>query len=152
MRNRFRKFIALNSEERRLFIEAYLLLGAMRAAMRLVSFKRLTRSMEHSKEPRTLEVLPQEKLRTAIIVGKVIEQAANNTPWESACLVQSLTAQRMLQKRGVSGVFYLGAKKDGRGDGKMKAHAWTQCGDTVITGARGYEEFTVLSVFGWRGK
>jgi len=152
MRNRFSKFIALNSKERRLFIEAYLLLGIMRAAIKIVSFKRLTRSLEHSKERRALDVLPQEQLRTAIIVGKIIEQAANNTPWESACLVQSLTAQRMLEKRGVPGVFYLGAKKDGRGDGKMKAHAWTQCGDTVITGASGYEEFSVLSVFGWRGK
>jgi len=152
MCSRFRKFIALNSEERRLFIEAYFLLGVMRAAIKFISFKRLTRSLDHSKERSSLGVLPQEQLRTAIIVGKVIEQAANNTPWESACLVQSLTAQRMLEKRGVPGVFYLGAMKDGRGDGKMKAHAWTQCGDTVITGAKGYEDFTVLSVFGWRGK
>jgi len=30
-----------------------------------------------------------------------------------------------------------------------RAHAWTQCGDTIITGGGGHEEFTVLSVFGW---
>ncbi len=32
---------------------------------------------------------------------------------------------------------------------KMKAHAWSQCGDNIITGGAGHEEFTVLSVFGW---
>jgi hypothetical protein len=56
----------------------------------------------------------------------------------------------MLQKRGIAGVFYLGVAKDGEGKEKMKAHAWTQCGDRIITGGRGHEEFTVVSVFGWR--
>ncbi len=50
---------------------------------------------------------------------------------------------------GIPGVFYLGAAKDEESKEKMKAHAWSQCGDTVITGDGGHEEFTVLSVFGW---
>ena len=40
--------------------------------------------------------------------------------------------------------------KDEESKEKMKAHAWSQCGDTIITGGGGHEEFTVLSVFGWR--
>jgi hypothetical protein len=55
----------------------------------------------------------------------------------------------MLQKRGIPGVFYLGAMKDEESKEKMKAHAWSQCGDTIITGGGGHEKFTVLSVFGW---
>jgi len=39
--------------------------------------------------------------------------------------------------------------KDEEEKSKMKAHAWSQCGDVIITGGRGYGEFTVLSVFGW---
>ena len=143
------KFHALKSEEKKLFIEAYLLLGVMRAAILTISFKRVTRSLEHSKERVTPEPLNERELQTAIMIGKAIERAANYTPWESACLVQSLTAQRMLQKRGIPGVFYLGAMKDESEKEKMKAHAWSQCGDTIITGGRGHEDFTVLSVFEW---
>ena len=73
-------------------------------------------------------------------VGEAITRASAYTPWESACLAQSLTAQKMLQKRGIPGVFYLGAAKDEESEAKMKAHAWSQCGDTIITGGGGHED------------
>ena len=88
-------------------------------------------------------------MKIAIAIGKVIASAANNTPWESACLAQSLTAQRMLKRRGIPGVFYLGVRKDENADEKMSAHAWTQCGDAIITGHKGHEDYTVVSVFRW---
>jgi hypothetical protein len=55
----------------------------------------------------------------------------------------------MLKRRGIPGVFYLGVAKDEESKEKMKAHAWSQCGDMIITGERGYEEFVVVSIFGW---
>ena len=150
MINKMSKFFVLNGEEKKLFVKAYLLLGVMRAAILTISFKRLTRSLEHSNERVDVETLNEEQLQTAIMIGEAIERAASYTPWESACLAQSLTAQRMLQKRGIAGVFYLGVMKDGSLKEKMKAHAWSQCGDTIVTGAKGHEEYTVLSVFEWR--
>jgi hypothetical protein len=86
------------------------------------------------------------------IVRKAIKQASSYTPWESACLAQAFTARRMLQKRGLPGVFYLGVKKDvsgGSENGKMKAHAWSQCGEVIVTGEKGAQGFTVVSVFAW---
>ena len=121
----------------------------MRAAILTISFKRLTRSLEHVAKKKELPKLNEEDMKTAKIVGQAIMRASAYTPWESACLAQSLTAQKMLQKRGIPGVFYLGAAKDEENKSKMKAHAWSQCGDTIITGAKGHKEFTVLSVFGW---
>jgi len=149
MIKKIKKFTALSPKERALFIEAYYTLGVMRAAILRVSFKRLTRSLEHQAGRAEIPPLNDAQMQTALAVGQAIRQAAAYTPWESACLAQSLTAQRMLQKRGIPGVFYLGAAKDGESSEKMKAHAWSQCGDTIITGGRGHEEFTVLSVFGW---
>ena len=96
-----------------------------------------------------LAKLSEVEMKIAKKVGKAIMRASAYTPWESACLAQSLTAQKMLQKRGIPGVFYLGAAKDEENKEKMKAHAWSQCGDTIITGGKGHEAFTVLSVFGW---
>ena len=149
MIQKFKKFTKLSSEEKKLFTEAYVTLGIMRAAILTVSFKRLTRSLEHVAKKKELTTLNEQEMEIAKMVGQAIMRASAYTPWESACLAQSLTAQKMLQKRGIPGVFYLGAMKDEESKEKMKAHAWSQCGDTIITGGGGHEEFTVLSVFGW---
>jgi hypothetical protein len=150
MIRKLKKFTALPPEEKWLFLEAYSMLGRMRAAILTLSFKRLTRSLEQSRGPGEIVSLDTEQMRVVLSVGRAIGRAAAATPWESACLVQSLTAQRMLQKRGIPGVFYLGVAKDGESDEKMKAHAWTQCGEKIITGRAGHEAFTVVSVFGSR--
>ena len=146
---KIKKFTKLSFEEKKLFAEAYVTLGLMRAAILTISFKRLTRSLEHLKNRGEVMPLNDKEMKTALSVGQAITRASVHTPWESACLAQSLTAQKMLQKRGIPGVFYLGAAKDEESKENMKAHAWSQCGDTIITGGGGHEEFTVLSVFGW---
>ena len=149
MTRKVKRFFTLPPEEKRLFLEAYSMLALMRAAILTISFKRLTRSLHHSKGTVKPGTLTDEQLDTAKRIGKVINQAMGNTPWESACLAQALTAQRMLKKRNIPGVFYLGVKKDKGVEEKMEAHAWLQCGESIITGERGHEAFTVLSVFGW---
>ena len=143
------KFIRLSSEEKKLFMEAYSTLGMMRLSILMVSFKHLTRSLSQKKEKNVWSALDIEEKKMVDIISSSIRKASQYTPWESACLVQSLTAQKMLQKRNISGVFYLGVMKDKEGKNKMKAHAWSQCGDIIITGEAGHEEFTVLSVFEW---
>ena len=150
MIQKFKKFTKLPLEEKKLFMEAYVTLGVMRAAILIVSFKRLTHSLEHVAKKKELPTLNDQEMETAKRVGQAIMRASAYTPWESACLAQSLTAQRMLKKRGIPGVFYLGAAKDEEVKEKMKAHAWSQCGDAIITGGGGYVNFTVLSVFGWK--
>ena len=149
MLHKIKKFTKLSLEEKKLFLEAYVTLGMMRTAILTISFKRLTRSLEHLPKKKELTKLSEEEIETAKRAGQAIIRASAYTPWESACLAQSLTAQKMLQKRGIPGVFYLGAMKDEEEKSKMKAHAWSQCGDAIITGGGGHEEFTVLSVFTW---
>ncbi len=149
MLQKVNKFIKLSGEEKKLFFEAYMTLGMMRTAILTISFKRLTRSLEHVAKKKELPTLGEQEIKTAQKVGQAIMRASIYTPWESACLAQSLTAQKMLQKRGIPGVFYLGAAKDEEEKSKIKAHAWSQCGDAIITGGGGHESFTVLSVFCW---
>jgi len=152
MLRKFKKFSKLSSKEKKLFLEAYATLGVMRAAILTISFKRLTRSLDHSTKKEGIIPLSDEERDIAVKVGQAIARAAAYTPWESACLSQSLTAQKMLQKRGIPGVFYLGAMKDKEEKSKMKAHAWSQCGEIIITGAGGHEEYNILSVFSWTRK
>jgi hypothetical protein len=159
MLSRLRKFSRASRREKGLFLEAYLLLGFMRAAILTISFKRLTRSLvqyRQDEQPLTQsqkELLPEQKC-VAMEVARAIARAAKYTPWESACLVQVLTARRMLQRRGLPGMFYLGVVKnnDSSAEESMRAHAWSICGDTIITGGKGHEDFAVLSVFVWESK
>jgi hypothetical protein len=142
-------FTALSGEEKMLFIEAFATLGIMRAAILTVSFKRLTKNLEHIHGKAEPEFIEESKKRDAQKIGRIIARAANNTPWESACLAQALTASRMLKRRGIPGQFYLGVM---RGDDelyKMKAHAWSQCGDAIVTGGEGNDDYTILSTFAW---
>ncbi len=144
MLHKFKKFTKLSREEKFLFIEAFFLLGIMRFALLTLSFKRLTRSLKQTPKRKELTALNKEEQKTALKVGIAINSAAAHTPWESACLVQSLVAYKMLKRRGIAGVFYLGVAKKG----DVKAHSWTQCGDVIITGENGHELFTIISVFG----
>ena len=147
-----KKFLSSSDTEKKIFMESYLMLGIMRAAILTISFKRLTSSLKHQKEQTQITPLNHEDMQTALAIGRGIRRSAKRTPWESACLVQSLTAQRMLQKRNIPGVFYLGVGKDETGKEAMKAHAWSQCGEEIITGKNGHEMYTVLSVFSWEKK
>ena len=149
---RVHRFLALNREERRLFLEAWLRLGLMRAAIRIGSLKRLTTSLDqHAARSDPLPPLPPAKRRLAVQISRAVIRAAAHTPWESACLAQALAAQRMLRRRNIPGALYLGIIK-GDATRPMRAHAWVRCGDLFITGAEGHRAFTVLSVFSWNGE
>ncbi len=66
------------------------------------------------------------------------------TPWESKCLVQALTAQKLLKNQGISTTIYLGVRKEGN---EMKAHAWLRCGEYYVTGGAIREQYTVVARF-----
>jgi hypothetical protein len=145
MFHKFKKFVNLKLEEKILFFEAFVLLGIMRFAMLTMSFKRLTQSLNHTSKKEELIPLSSSEVSDAIAVGQAIHRASCYTPWKSACLVQSLVAQNMLKRRAIKGQICLGVVKHG----DVKAHAWTECGDIIVTGNNGHKKFTILSVFGW---
>jgi len=152
MFSRIVKFAELPTRRKLLFLEAYATLGVMRFALLTISFKRLTQSLQRSNGTVQTDTPCDERLRMAEEIGSAIATAAGHTPWESACLVQALSAGRMLRKRGIPGKMVLGAMKDKTDGGQIKAHAWVLCGDDVVTGQSGHENFAVLSVLEWSGK
>jgi len=71
-------------------------------------------------------------------------------PYHPTCLMEGVAAKIMLNQRHIPSTLYLGVKTirhEGDPRLEMKAHAWTRCGTNIITGARGHEEFTVVSTF-----
>ena len=144
-----RKFFLLNGLQKKLFIEAYFTLGFYRAAILTRSFKSLVAGLNQNETSEEVELI-NEKKQLALLIGKAVTTAANHTPWQSACLVQALTAQRMLRKRNIAGKFYLGVTMNSAENDPLAAHAWLICGDEILTGEAGYETYTVLSTLSWK--
>ena len=133
-------------EERRMLVEAFVFLGMARLGVLILPFRFLSRTMgEHMKEsPRKTDA---QALRIARLIGQAVRSAAGNTPWQSVCLPQAITAQWMLKRRNISGTLYLGVKTSPHPPGTLLAHAWLRCGDRILTGADGHSQFTVVSTF-----
>ena len=152
MLKRLRQFLALDAQDRRLFIKAWFLLGWMRAAILMTSFKRLTRSLDRHPQLATVARLDEQQLDRADRIGKLVAIAARYTPWQSLCLVQVLVVQRLLAQQHIPGQFYLGVRRGSEVNADpvgLSAHAWLQCGDTIVSGAAGHELFTIVSAFSW---
>lgn len=143
------RFMALSFADKKLFLEAYGMLAMMRAAILIIPFKKLTKGLKHTSSAPVLEPLNTKESEMAHKIAKAISQAAAHTPWESACLAQSLTAKRMLRRQRIHGLLYLGVTKDSE---DIKAHSWTQCGDVIVTGEVGCKAFRIISVFEWENE
>jgi len=139
----------LTGQQKKLFVEACITLGYYRIAILTRSFKSLVTELNQNGKLIRTE-FPDEKKQLALIIGGAVTTAANHTPWESACLVQALTAQRMLRKRKIAGRFHLGVTMNSAENDPLMAHAWLVCGDEILTGKAGFENCTILSTFSWK--
>jgi hypothetical protein len=71
--------------------------------------------------------------------------------------VQVLVLQRLLRARGISGRLHLGVRRPDRcetdppggANHRLAGHAWVQCGDTVVNGARNYRDYEIIATFAW---
>ena len=91
------------------------------------------------------KVIPPEKMAVIEKVTWVIDAVRWATPWDSNCLARAIAGKRMLWSRGLSSTLYLGVKK---GDPKsLEAHAWLRCGEKIVTGVSGHDQFIVVATF-----
>ena len=81
------------------------------------------------------------------MVGGAVRSAAGWTPWGSVCLPQATAAKWMLKRRNIPATVYLGVMKDESRPEKLAAHAWVRCGEFILTGAKGHQQYTVVSKF-----
>lgn len=147
-----RKFLQLDREHKRLFLQAWSRLAGVRFELRSRPFKELTAGLTLHRPPFEPPGLSAEAMEQARRVGWAVRAASRFTPWQSTCLVQVLAAQRMLQERLLPGAFYIGAAPGAGEAGAegLDAHAWLKCGNTFITGEAGHARYAVVSVFGWQ--
>jgi hypothetical protein len=123
-----------------LFAEAWLFLALARMILLVVPFKRIAARLK-DKEGKGNGVDEQglEMIRDAII------RAGSRSPWRTKCFEKALAAKMMLRRRGMASIIYFGVRKDEQLN--MHAHAWVKCGERVITGGKGIEQYTLLTAF-----
>lgn len=132
--------LTISTKEKLLFIEAFILTGIMRYKILKTPFNKLKIKLgEYNKE--SVEEVSIETYKKAKQIRWIVTHISQHTPWESLCLVQAMTVQKMLKKRNISTTIYLGVNKDKNNE--MKAHAWIRCGQMYITGGNGTGYATV---------
>ncbi len=94
-------------------------------------------------ETDAIEYTEIEDKRNIFFVADKVARVARRVPWESRCLAQAMTAQRLLKKYGLKSTLYLGAGRDPENKEKMAAHAWVRCGTVYVCGGNGEEYATV---------
>ena len=63
----------------------------------------------------------------------------------SKCYDQALAITFMLKRRKISSTIYFGLNKI---EDQLYAHAWVRCGQLIVSGKGGYENFTPVAWFG----
>lgn len=138
------KFLFLSFPQQRLLIEAIILTGLSRAAVRILPFRWIAWPLgEHmSSTPDEPDASHEAILQR---VKWAVGTASQHVPWNANCLAQAIAATLMLRLRRVAGTIYFGVMKDDQGE--HQAHAWLRSGETIVTGARGMQTYTVVSTF-----
>jgi hypothetical protein len=149
---------------------AFVLLGVMEGALRVVPFRRLMplvgmrianesgSSLPPASSTGSAIVLPADTSNWTPVeqVAWGVEAAKRRTPWTSKCLSQSLTGAVLLRVRRSSATVYFGVRPARPAEGlPMTAHAWLVSDERIVTGAVGHEEHAVVAMYEgylpWRG-
>jgi hypothetical protein len=130
--------------DKKLVVEAFLLMAFVRLVILLVPFKRYKKYLGayNDETPHEIDL---HQINCIKKVSWVVSLVARHTPWESKCLVQAVTAQIMLKKRNVSSTLYLGVNKDKNYN--MNAHAWLRSGQVIVTGGHNRKDFKEVAKF-----
>jgi hypothetical protein len=119
MTGKLARLRALSWPERRVLLQAALLLPLFWAALRLFGLQRLHAWASRTHGAATDGDTPPGAERT----GALIAIAGNHLPLPSTCLTRSLLLIWLLGRRGTRGELRIGVRKAGGG---IESHAWVE--------------------------
>lgn len=136
------RFMTKN-RHKKLTLKTYLITGYYRLCILCFPFQILKKRFGIINEEST-QIESKNNYKEAKLIQWVVKHVANNSPWDSKCLVQAWTAQRLLRSKNISSTLYLGIGKDD--EDKMVAHAWLRSGQLYVTGGDG-EGYAIVARF-----
>jgi hypothetical protein len=123
--SKLKKFSELSRREQVLFSEAFFLQVTIGLLLEIIPFKWIPRLFSNPERKAI-----SEKRESFTQIKSAIQLAGRYSHWRNKCLVQSLAARSMLNRRKISSELSLGVAK--AENGKMIAHAWLKVGDFEI--------------------
>ena len=143
LNRKIKTFLKIDFESKVMFCKAFILCGFYRFIILNINFGKVKRLLgEKGKESNFKSDIEHYKI--AKKVGIIVRLAGSHTPWESKCLVQAMTAQKLLKDKGVETTLYLGVARDGS---NMLAHSWLRCGELFVTGGNGDLNYIRVNCF-----
>ena len=115
-------------------LEAASLMALVWTGLRLLRFPTLRRLLHRYARSSATGNAGQPHSSATYPVQWAITTVAARLPW-ATCLVQALAADAILRRRGLTSELRIGVRVRGNSDAPFKAHAWVECGGTVVTGA-----------------
>lgn len=148
-----RTFLQLPLRQKLWFLLLFPLSGLVRAMILAIPFARYAWLLgERRGNDQLLMVAGPQAEHLGWRIGRIVEQVARFTPWESKCLVQAILARAMCRYYHLPYVLHLGVTRNQDQGNPLKAHAWVSVGRWVIVGREGHKAFTVVSTYvtpGW---
>lgn len=115
-----------------------------RLAVWFVPFRRVAAHLGDEMAESPADITAEQR-DMALPIGWAVRTLGRRLPRMSQCLVQSVAATWMLQRRRIPSTLYFGLAKDG--EGQIKAHAWVRSGAKILTGAKGHQDYRVVATF-----
>lgn len=140
----FNKFTGISKSEKILFIKAYFYCFISRLIILFIPVKRYSSMLGMQNTESNISISAEHE-RIANLVKIAIWRVNKYAFWKNNCFAQASGAKKILSKFNISSTLYLGVKKDV--NNHLIAHAWLRCGSNIITGKKGYKQFTVVSTF-----
>lgn len=122
-----RRWRRLSASERRLLIEAWLLLGVTSAGLILLRFGVVRGWLDRCGRRTTQSDATPDRTAWAVAA------AARRVPGGATCLPQALVCNAMLQRRGYATRLHIGVASRAE-IGRPTGHAWVEMDDRVIIG------------------
>jgi len=126
-----RKFERLSATDRRLFLQAIVILPITSMALRLAGFRRchvLLMRLVRRREQHPTD--PEDRRRLSRAIARVVRLAASYGPWRPKCLAEALVLWSLLRTQGLEGEIVIGVHKSDR---DFQAHAWVTFGELSLS-------------------
>ena len=136
----FRGFIRFftQNRDRKLTIQVYFYSMFYRFCILSIPKTRLEKMMgDRGRQSQPEETMTN--LKKAYKIGSDVDRVTRHTPWESKCLLRSMTCRKLLEKQGIGSTL------------KMVAHSWLRCGQVYVTGGDG-TGYACVAYFATDGK
>jgi len=141
---RLAKFLRCSGPDRRLLLEALVLLCWARLLIRFAPFRRIAPRLGRAMAESSRDVEPSQMER-ALRIGWAVQAVARHVPFGFVCLPQAVAAKWMLRRRRLPSTLYLGLNQ--KEDSKLTAHAWLRVGNKILTGRAESLNHTAVAMY-----